>query len=141
MASLDATQLQEILRSSFPDHDVPVVESVDDDAVTVGLPVSGRHSRPGGTVSGPTMMTLADTAAWVAILAQVGPQLLAVTTSLHIDFLRKPAISDLLARARLLKLGRALAVVEVELSSRGASDLVAKAQVTYSLPPAANATS
>jgi uncharacterized protein (TIGR00369 family) len=135
--ALDALALQEILVAAFPDHDVPVVEAVEGDTVTVGLPVSARHSRPGGTLSGPTMMTLADTAAWVAILAQVGPQLLAVTTSLHMDFLRRPAIADLVARGRLLKLGRSLAVVDVELFSRGESALLAKAQVTYSLPPAA----
>ncbi len=80
------------------------------------------------------MMMLADTAAWLAIIAEVGPVLLAVTTSLHIDFLRKPQLTDLMARARLLKLGRKLAVTDVELFSRGTTELVAKAQVTYSLP-------
>ncbi len=135
MATLDAAGLQEILTSSFPDHDVPTVESVDGDVVVVSVAVSARHGRPGGTVSGPTMMALADTAAWMAILSQVGPKLLAVTTSLHIDFLRRPAIADLVARGRLLKLGRTLAVVDVELTSRGDPALVAKAQVTYSLPP------
>ncbi len=135
MATLDAGELQEILASSFPDHDVPTVESVEGDVVVVSVAVSERHGRPGGTLSGPTMMSLADTAAWVAILAQVGPRLLAVTTSLHIDFLRRPALTDLVARGRLLKLGRSLAVVDVELTSRGEPALVAKAQVTYSLPP------
>jgi acyl-coenzyme A thioesterase PaaI-like protein len=81
------------------------------------------------------MMSLADNAAWLVILAHIGPVLLAVTTSLHIDFLRKPDVTDLLARARLIKLGRRLAVVDVELVSRGSTDLVAKAQVTYSIPP------
>jgi len=136
VATLDAPALQEILATSFPDHDVPVVESVDGDTVTVALPVTERHGRPGGTLSGPAMMMLADTAAWVAILARVGPRLLAVTTSLHIDFLRRPNLTDLVARGRLLKLGRSLAVVDVELFSRGDPSIVAKAQVTYSLPPA-----
>jgi uncharacterized protein (TIGR00369 family) len=104
--------------------------------VVVSIGVDHRHGRPGGTLSGPTMMTLADTAAWLAILAEVGPMLLAVTTSLHIDFLRKPALDDLVARGRLLKLGSRLAVVDVELFSRGERSLAAKAQVTYSLPPA-----
>jgi len=71
----------------------------------------------------------------LVILAHIGPVLLAVTTSLHIDFLRKPDVTDLLAKARLIKLGRRLAVVDVELVSRGSHDLVAKAQVTYSIPP------
>jgi uncharacterized protein (TIGR00369 family) len=138
MAILDAAALQSILDGSFPDSDVPRVEAVDGDTVLLSQSISERHGRPGGTLSGPTMMMLADTAAWMAILAQVGPVLLAVTTSLHIDFLRKPQLSDLMARARVLKLGRKLAVVEVELFSRGISDLVAKAQVTYALPSSAD---
>jgi uncharacterized protein (TIGR00369 family) len=131
---LDATQLQEILTSSFPDSDVPRVEQVLEDEVTLVQTVNDRHGRPGGTLSGPTMMMLADTAAWMAILAQIGPVLLAVTTSLHIDFLRKPEITDLVARAKMLKLGRKLAVVEVSLFSLGHDQLVAKAQVTYAIP-------
>jgi uncharacterized protein (TIGR00369 family) len=131
---LDARALQEILSTSFPDGDVPVVESVDDHGVTIAQSVSARHGRPGGTLSGPTMMMLADTAAWLAVQARVGEMRLAVTTSLHIDFLRKPAVADLVARARVLKLGRKLCVMDVELFSRGSSELVAKAQVTYALP-------
>jgi acyl-coenzyme A thioesterase PaaI-like protein len=70
----------------------------------------------------------------MAIMTQIGVALLAVTTSLHIDFLRKPELTDLMARAKVLKLGRKLAVTEVELFSKGSTELVAKAQVTYSLP-------
>ncbi len=136
MARLDAQRLNEIFRDAFPDHEVPRVEEVHDGDVVLSLDISPRHGRPGGTVSGPTMMTLADTAAWAAILAELGEVLLAVTTSLHIDFLRKPSLdADLLAHARLLKLGQRLGVVEVELHSRGVGQVVAKAQVTYSLPP------
>ncbi len=134
MNVLNATQLQEILSASFPGADVPRVKEVLDDAVVIVQPVDERHGRPGGTLSGPTMMMLADTAAWMAILAQIGPVLLAVTTSLHIDFLRKPAITDLVARAAVLKLGRKLAVIEVSLFSSGHDQLVAKAQVTYAIP-------
>ena len=134
MAVLDATELQTIMVEAFPGNAVPLVETVTDEYVIVCQPVDLQHGRPGGTLSGPTMMMLADTAAWMAILAQIGPVLRAVTTSLHIDFLRKPALRDVLARARVLKLGRKLAVVDVEIYSRGETDLVAKAQVTYSLP-------
>ena len=134
MTVLNASELQDIMVAAFPGNEVPRVESVDDESVLLSMPVDDRHGRPGGTLSGPTMMTLADTAAWMAILAQIGPVLLAVTTSLHIDFLRKPEVRDLMARARVLKLGRKLAVVDVELFSRGATQLVAKSQVTYSLP-------
>ena len=81
------------------------------------------------------MMALADNAAWLVILAHIGPVLLAVTTSLHIDFLRKPDVTDVLARAKLIKLGKRLAVVDVDLYSRDSTDLVAKASVTYSIPP------
>jgi uncharacterized protein (TIGR00369 family) len=132
---LDADELQAILADAFPDVEVPRVEEVTDDSVVVSYPVTDRHGRPGGTLSGPVMMSLADTAAWVAIMSQIGPVVLAVTTSLHIDFLRRPQLTDLVARTRMLKLGRRLAVVDVDLFSRGESELVAKAQVTYSIPP------
>lgn len=138
MAILGVDELQAILSAAFPGSDVPQVESVDDQSVLVSVAITDRHGRPGGTLSGPTMMTLADTAAWLAIMSQIGPVLLAVTTSLHIDFLRKPQLNDLMAKTRLLKLGRRLAVVEVELFSRGSTEVVAQAQVTYSLPSASN---
>ncbi len=122
------------MNSAFPDVDVPQVEEVHGDTVVVCQPVLAHHERPGGTVSGPLMMMLADTTAWVAVLAQIGPVLLAVTTSLHIDFLRKPDMTDLVARGTVLKLGRKLAVVDVAIYSRGRDEIVAKAQVTYSMP-------
>ena len=122
------------MNNAFPDVDVPQVEEVHGDTVVVCQPVLARHERPGGTVSGPLMMMLADTTAWVAVLAQIGPVLLAVTTSLHIDFLRKPDMTDLVARGTILKLGRKLAVVDVAIYSRGRDEMVAKAQVTYSIP-------
>jgi uncharacterized protein (TIGR00369 family) len=135
MARLSASELANILTAAFPGNEVPRVESVGENDVLCSLEVSTRHGRPGGTLSGPVMMMLADTTAWMAVLAEVGAVLLAVTTSLHIDFLRKPDLeNDLMSRGRLLKLGRKLAVVDVELFSRGYDDLVAKAQVTYSLP-------
>lgn len=90
--------------------------------------------RPGGTVSGPTMMALADVAMYVALLAAIGWVPLAVTTQLNINFLRKPAARDLLAEGRLLKLGRRLAVGEVVIRSDGQDDIVAQATSTYSIP-------
>ncbi|MHB8826368.1 MAG: PaaI family thioesterase [Acidimicrobiales bacterium] len=135
MPRLTAPELQDILIAAFPGNEVPRVESVGEAEVLCSLEVSSRHGRPGGTLSGPVMMMLADTTAWMAVLAEVGAVLLAVTTSLHIDFLRKPDLeTDLMSRGRLLKLGRKLAVVDVELFSSGHHHLVAKAQVTYSLP-------
>jgi uncharacterized protein (TIGR00369 family) len=112
-----------------------VVEDSGEWGVVVRLPVTKVHGRPGGTVSGPALMGLADGAAWLAILAQIGPVALAVTTSLHIDFLRKPALVDIVAEGRVLKLGKTLGVVDVALRAEGHEDMVAKAQVTYSIPP------
>ena len=93
-----------------------------------------RHLRPGGTISGPTMMALADLALYAAILAQVGPVALAVTTSLNFNFLRKPGQAALIGEAKLLKLGKRLAVGEVSLYSQGEPELVCHATGTYSIP-------
>jgi uncharacterized protein (TIGR00369 family) len=96
---------------------------------------SEKSLRPGGTISGPTMMGLTDFAIYVAILASIGPVPLAVTTNLNINFLRKPAQRDLIAEARLIKLGKRLAVGEVEIYSDGEDEMVAHATATYSIPP------
>ena len=93
-----------------------------------------KFIRPGGTISGPTMMALADFAMYVGILASIGPVPLAVTTNLNINFLRKPGASDLIAECRLLKLGKRLAVGEVSLYSDGVDEPVAHATSTYSIP-------
>jgi uncharacterized protein (TIGR00369 family) len=95
---------------------------------------NSRSLRPGGTIAGTTMMTLADFAPYVAILASIGWVPLAVTTNLTINFLKKPAQRDLLAEARLLKLGKRLAVAEVAIRSEGEDELVAHATATYSIP-------
>lgn len=111
------------------------VEEVRDMAIRVRLPVAERHLRPGGTVSGPTMFSLADVAVYLAVLAMVGPKALAVTTNCSIDFMRKPAAgADLLAECRLLKLGRVLAVGDVLIFSEGQAEPVARATLTYSIP-------
>ena len=94
-----------------------------------------RHLRPGGTISGPAMFALADVVLYVAILAQIGPVGLAVTTNLNINFLSKPPPGDLLGDCKLLKLGKRLAVGEVWLHSPGIDDPVAHATGTYSIPP------
>ncbi|MFI5012719.1 MAG: PaaI family thioesterase [Hyphomicrobiales bacterium] len=91
--------------------------------------------RPGGTLSGPTMMTLADVSLYVAVLAAIGPVALAVTTNLNINFLRKPAPRDLVSESRLMKLGRRLAVGEVTIFSDGEDEPVAHVTGTYSIPP------
>ena len=93
------------------------------------------HVRPGGTISGPTMMALADFSMYVAVLAAIGPVPLAVTINLNINFLRKPAQRDLTAEARLLKLGKQLATGEVTIRSDGEEEPVAHVTSTYSIPP------
>jgi uncharacterized protein (TIGR00369 family) len=91
--------------------------------------------RPGGTVSGPAMFTLADCAYYMATLALIGREALTVTTNAAIDFMRKPGPGDLLAEARVLKLGRTLSVGDVLIFSEGVAEPVARASLTYSIPP------
>lgn len=128
-------ELRAFLASTHPGRLPYAIEEVTGQGVRVRLAVDHTDARPGGTVSGPSLMTLADLAAFLAIVGQIGPVALAVTTSLHIDFLRKPALEDVVAVATLLKLGTRLAVVDVALHSARDDSLVAKAQVTYSIPP------
>lgn len=112
------------------------VDRADEAGVTLRLRVAERHLRPGGTVSGPAMFGLADVAMYLAILSRIGPVALAVTTNCSIDFMRKPAAGrDVLAEARLLKLGRVLAVGDVLMFSEGGTEPVARASMTYSIPP------
>jgi uncharacterized protein (TIGR00369 family) len=132
---MDVAELQAFLDAAFP-ADLPyTVEDVSASGVRMRLAVTESNVRPGGTVSGPSLMALADCAAWLAVVGQIGPVALAVTTSLHIDFLRKPALVDVVATGTLLKLGSRLGVVDVALHSVADDALVAKAQVTYSIPP------
>lgn len=134
---MDIDELQRFLTDGFPGTAIPyLVEEITADTVRLRLRVDQSHSRPGSTVAGPSLMALADCAAWLVIVAQIGPVALAVTTSLHIDFLRRPALVDVVAIGTLLKLGSRLAVADVALFSDGSRDVVAKAQVTYSIPPA-----
>ena len=93
-----------------------------------------KHLRPGGTISGPTMMALADVALYAAILGEIGPVGLAVTTSLNFNFLRKPGQAALIGQAKLLKLGKRLAVGEVGIYSQGEAEMVCHATGTYSIP-------
>jgi uncharacterized protein (TIGR00369 family) len=111
------------------------IERADAAGITIRMPASEAHLRPGGTVSGPTMVALADCAIWLAIMARLGPMAMAVTTSLNINFLRKPPPKAIVAKGKLLKLGKRLAVGEVTLYSGRDPDPVAHATMTYSIPP------
>lgn len=130
-------ELTEFMWREFPQAaDDFHVERLTPEGIVMRFNVVDRHLRPGGTVSGPTMFGLADVAVYLAILARIGPVALAVTTNGTIDFLRKPAADvDLLAEARLLKLGRVLAVGDVLIRSEGTEEPVARSSLTYSIPP------
>ena len=128
--------------AAFLDREFPqikgefAIEHLTEDGIVMRLKVAERHLRPGGTVSGPNIFALADVAVYLAVLARIGPVALAVTTSGGVDFLRKPeAGRDLIGEARLLKLGRVLAVGEVLIRSDGKAEPVARANMTYSIPP------
>ena len=101
----------------------------------VRMPIDRAHLRPGGTVSGPAMMGLADYTMYAVVLSRIGAQKMAVTTNLNANFLRRPPPSDLIAEGRLLKLGRRLAYGEVTVFSHGDEEPVCHVTSTYSLPP------
>ena len=103
--------------------------------VIMRLPYHQDSVRPGGTISGPHMMLLADACMYGVVLSLLGPVKLAVTTNLNINFLRKPRESDLIAEGCIIKLGKRLAVLEVAIHSESEEKLVAHATGTYSIPP------
>ena len=113
-----------------------VFEEISDTKVSARLPFDASSLRPGGTISGPTMMGLADIVVFVCVLARIGIVKDAVTTNLNANFLRKPAPSDLIAEGRLIKCGRRLAYGEVSMfSDTDPENLVFHATCTYSIPP------
>jgi len=113
------------------------LESLAPMTAQVRMAYDPRSIRPGGTISGPSMFKLADFAVYAIILGELGAAALqAVTTNMTMNFLSRPQPGDMIAHARLIKLGKRLAVAEVELYSDGRSDMVAHATATYALPPA-----
>lgn len=134
-------ELQAFLQRAFAQvADEFEVEALEGDTITLRLRVGERHLRPGGTVSGPSMFSLADVTAYLLTLAKIGPRALAVTTNCAIDFMRKPAQGqDLLAEGRILKLGKSLSVSDVLVYSEGQARPVARASLTYAIPPEGSA--
>lgn len=100
---------------------------------TVRLNAEHRHLRPGGTVSGPALFTLADIGGYVCVLSHAGPDALSVTTSLNINFVRKATVGPIDGHCRILKLGRSLMVFDIDIVADG--ETVAHATGTYSIPP------
>jgi len=134
---MDAGALNAFLRSAFPENDpdhMPFVVEVAPGRVLLKLPYQTRQLRPGGVISGPTLMTLADTAAYALVLAHIGEVAMAVTTSLNIHFLRGCKPGDLYAEAALLKLGRRIATADVLMWTEGRERAAAKATVAYAIP-------
>ncbi len=133
---LTAAEITEFLDEVFPQlRGQMVIEEVGRMRARMRMPIGPSHLRPGGTVSGLAMFTLADCAFYVATLAMIGRQALTVTTSLSINFLRKPAERDLIGEARILRLGKLLSVGDVTLYSEGGDRPVAHATMTYAIPP------
>ncbi len=135
---LSVKELERLLGAEFPEMFNPqsgyVIEEVWHGGCRIRKHFAAHSLRPGGTIAGTTMMALADFAIYVAILATIGWVPLMVTTNLNINFLKKPAPRDLLGEARLLKLGKRLAVGDIAIRSEGDDDLVAHATSTYSIP-------
>lgn len=137
MANLSAHEVQTLIRAGVPmAEDIDLrIERVDGERALARVPFNGRLVRPGGTLSGPVQMALADTAMYAVVLGALGRVEMAVTSHLNINFLAKPAPVDLLAEARILRLGRRQAVCEVSLFSAGQENvLVAHVTGTYALP-------
>lgn len=137
MTELTAGQVQALIRAGVPmAEDIELrIDQLDGNQALVRVPFNARLVRPGGTLSGPTIMALADAAMYAVVLGRLGRVEMAVTANLNINFLAKPAPVDLLAAARILRLSRRQAVCEVQLYSQGAEDdLVAHVTGTYALP-------
>ena len=112
------------------------IESLTEEGSITRYMINDSHLRPGGTVSGPTMFSLADVSVYAMVIGAVGRRALAVTTNCSIDFMRKPvANADLIGEGKLLKLGKLLAVGDVHIRSAGSDQLVARATLTYAIPP------
>ena len=140
--AMNAEEIATLLHEVFPQAFYPgcglTIERVEYANIRVRRHFQEDHIRPGGTISGPTMMELADFAMYVVVFSAVGPQPLAVTTNLNINVLRKPGKGDLIAEARLMKVGKRLAVGEVTIYSEGGAEPVAHVTSTYSIPTMAN---
>ena len=132
---LNAEEIGKFLDDVFPgamEHFT--IEEVQPMSARIRMPFQPWRLRPGGTISGPSLMALADTGLWVALLAMIGPEPLSVTSHLDIDFLRKPAPVDVIAHTTLHKLGKRLVVGDVLMYSDGEDMPCARSSVTYAIP-------
>lgn len=135
MSKVSIEKFNEIIKVELPSAaDTGIyLRDIESGRAELVLPYSDNSLRPGGTIAGPFMMMLADVCMFAVVLSMLGEIKLEVTTSLNINFLRKPAECDLVAKGSIIKLGKRLAVVEVSIFSE--ADIVAHATGTYSIPP------
>ena len=136
MSRISPDEFRAIMRESLPIAAMLGAEVVtlEEGRAVVRVPFRADLLRPGGTIGGPVLMALADLAMYAVVMSLLGPVEAAVTTNLNINFLRKPAPAAVIAEGRMLKLGKRLAVGEVELYSEGDPDMVAHVTTTYSIP-------
>jgi len=137
LLKMSANEIMSLLNKTFPQQAkfFEIVE-LTVESLIVRHKIDESHLRPGGTISGPTMFSLADISLYILTMSRIGPVSLAVTTNCSMDFMRKlKASSDLLAKTRLLKLGKNLCVGDVLIFSEGLEKPVARASMTYSIPP------
>jgi uncharacterized protein (TIGR00369 family) len=136
---MTAGEVNELLKSVYPqlNDKFPFYETVDvfPGGCTVRLNADERHLRPGGTVSGPSLFTLADIGGYVCVLSHAGPDALSVTTNLNINFVRKAEAGPIDGHCRILKLGKALMMFEIDIVAGPEGQTVAHATGTYSIPP------
>ncbi|MBU1376506.1 MAG: PaaI family thioesterase [Alphaproteobacteria bacterium] len=134
---LDADGVNALLRTAFPGMNQAatiLVTEVGPGRLHMVAPYRDGLLRPGGVISGPTLMSLADSAAYALVLAHIGDQLMAVTSQLNMSFLRGCQPGDIHAEAQMLRLGRRLAVCDIRLWTEGPDRLAAQANVTYAIP-------
>jgi uncharacterized protein (TIGR00369 family) len=133
MLEMTADEMTEWMQGLFPGGVPWTLTRVDEDGVTLRMEVDQTNVRPGGTIAGPTVVMLADSAAYAAVMSHIGPKPLAVTSNINVSFLRRPKVNPLIAEGTLLKLGRSLAFAEVSVFNEGDPNPVSHAVVTYSL--------
>ena len=133
--AMNIDEIHEFLRAEFPQVSEKFrVEEVSFGQIRVRMLIDSRNIRPGGTVSGPSIFSLADVSVFLAIQAVKGPVKHAVTTNCSIDFMRRPELADLISETRLLKFGKRLVVGNVLIRSFDRDEPVAQASLTYSMP-------
>ena len=135
--SLTAKQVQDLIRDGIPmAEDIDLrIEEIGEGFARIRIPFQDKNLRPGGSISGPTLMAAGDTAMYAAILGTLGEVTMAVTSNLNINFMQRPKDVDIVAEGTILKLGKRMAFCEVSIKGDGSDDMYAHVTGSYSLPP------